>query len=34
MTAALFKKNGIEVFGESDIETLLEQAEDTESTLF
>ena len=34
VTAALFKKNGIEVFGESDIETLLEQAEDTESTLF
>ena len=34
VTAALFKKNGIEVFGESDIETLLEQAEDNEPALF
>ena len=34
VTAALFKKNGIEVFGESDIETLLEQAEEPEPSLF
>ena len=34
VTAALFKKNGIEVFGESDLETLLEQAEEPEPSLF
>ena len=30
VTAALLKANGIEVYGESEIETLLEQAEETE----
>ena len=33
-TAELLKKNGIEVFGESDIETLLEQVEAEEPSLF
>ena len=34
VTAALLKANGIEVYGESDIETLLEQAEEESPSLF